>query len=220
MDMHEFWRWAHILLLAFWLGTDVGVFICGAWIRKPGLPFDQRMLLLQVSSVIDLWPRVSAALMLPVGVMLARAWGANVDGTWVALAWGAATVWLVLTFLGIRAFGTPAAHRIQQVSTVFFVLLAAASFWAGATWLSANSGQPNAWVGSKLVAYGFVCLLAIGIERTFAPVVAGFGLLADPAKAAEGEILVRRGMLTTLQVVSALYVVLFVASWIGVAKPF
>jgi hypothetical protein len=219
MDMHEFWRWCHILLLAFWLGTDVGVFVCGAWIRKPGLSLPERLLLLQVASLIDLWPRVSAALMLPVGVMLARAWGTNVDGTWVALAWTAAIVWLALTVAGMRAMGTPAGRRIQQVVAVFLIGLAVASFWLGYAWLAANAGQPNAWVGTKLVAYGFVCLLALGIERAFGPVVAGYALLADPAKAAEGEVVVRRGLLVTLYVVGALYVVLLVASWVGVAKP-
>lgn len=219
MDAHEFWRWIHILLLTFWLGTDVGVFICGAWIRRKGLSIQERVLLLKVSSLIDLWPRVSAALMLPVGVMLARAWGTQVDGTWVVLAWTAAIVWLALTVAGMKLFGTPAGHTVQNVSAVFLIVLGGACFWAGGAWLAANAGQPTAWVGTKLVLYGFVCLLAIGIEKAFGPVIAGFGLLTDEARRAEADALIDRGLGRTLAVVATLYVVLIVASWVGVAKP-
>lgn len=219
MDAHEFWRWVHILLLTFWLGTDVGVFVCGAWIRKQGLSVQERVLLLKVSSVIDLWPRVSAALMLPVGVMLARSWGTQVDGTWVALAWAAALVWLALTVAGMKLFGTPAGQKVHHVSVVFLVALAAACFWAGGSWLAAGSENPTAWVGTKLVLYGFVCLLAIGIEKAFGPVIAGFGLLTDEARRAEADALIDRGLVRTLAVVGTLYAVLIVASWVGVAKP-
>lgn len=219
MDAHEFWRWVHILLLAFWLGTDVGVFVCGAWIRRHGLSMQERVLLLKVSSLIDLWPRASAALMLPVGVMLARAWGTQVDATWVALAWGAAIVWLALTVAGMKLFGTPAGRTVQNVSAVFLLILAAACFWAGGTWLAAGADQPTAWVGTKLVLYGCVCLLAIGIEKAFGPVIAGFGLLTDEARRVEADALIDRGMGRTLAVVGTLYVVLIAASWVGVAKP-
>jgi hypothetical protein len=219
MDMHEFWRWIHILLLTFWLGTDVGVFICGAWIRRAGLTDGERVLLLKVSSLIDLWPRVSAALMLPAGVMLARAWGTQVDATWVVLAWAVAIAWLALTVAGMKLFGTPGGQTVQKITAVFLVVVAGVCFWAGGAWLAANAGQPTAWVGTKLLLYGAVCLLAIGIEKAFGPVIAGFGMLADPARRAEADGLIDRGMVRTLGVVGTLYVVLIVASWIGVAKP-
>lgn len=219
MDLHEFWRWVHILLFAFWLGTDVGVFICGSWLRRTELSPSERMLLLRASSAIDLWPRVSAALMLPAGVMLMRAWGGGIDVAWIAAAWVAALAWLALTVAGIRSSGTPAGPRIQSVTVGFLVLLGAACFAAGGWWLSAYAGQPAAWAGTKLVLYGCVCVLAIGIDKAFGPVVAGFGLLPDEARRAEANALIDGGMRRTLIVVGTLYLVLIVASFVGVAKP-
>ncbi|MCZ8130807.1 MAG: hypothetical protein O9284_05845 [Steroidobacteraceae bacterium] len=219
MDLHEFWGWVHVLLFAFWLGTDVGVFVCGAWLRDTALSVEQRVVLLKAASVIDLLPRASAALMLPVGVMLARPWGGFDVVLWTTVAWVAAIAWLALTATGMRLFGTPAGRRVQLATWAFLVGLALASFAAGAWWWSEYAGQPNAWVGTKLVLYGFVCLLAIGIEVGFGPVLAGFARLSAEASAADANRLIVTGMNRTLLVVAALYVVLLAASWVGVAKP-
>lgn len=218
MDQVEFWRWLHILLFAFWLGADVGVFTCGVWIRRKGLAPGERLLLLRVSSIVDLLPRTSAALMLPVDTMLARHWVPAVDDTWVAFAWSVALAWLALTFAGIRTFGTPAGARISLVTHAFLVVIAIVCFVASAQWRGGAAPGP-AWVADKLALYGLVCLLAIGIEVAFRPVVAGFARLAAPGEQAAGEAQIARGMNVTLGVVAALYAVLLVASFLGTAKP-
>lgn len=218
MDQVEFWRWLHILLFVFWLGADVGVFTCGVWLKRPGLTPGERLLLLRVSSVVDLLPRMSAALMLPVGTMLARNWVPAVDATWVAFAWSVALAWLALTFAGIRTVGTPAGARVSLVTHVFLVLLAIVCFVASVRWRGGAAPGP-AWVADKLALYGLVCLLAIGIEVAFRPVVAGFARLAAPGEAAAGEAQIARGMNVTLGVVATLYVVVLVASFLGTAKP-
>lgn len=218
MDAHEFWRWIHILLFVFWLGADVGVFTCGVWMKRAGLTPEERVLLLRVSSIVDLLPRISAALMLPVGTMLARVWVPAVDDTWVAIAWAVSIAWLVLTFAGIRTFGTPAGAKISLVTHVFLIALAVVCFWTAAQWRNGPGAGPG-WVATKLTLYGGVCLLAIGIELGFRPVVAAFGKLMAPETRAEGEAQLARGLNITLGVVAALYAVLIVASWYGTARP-
>lgn len=218
MDAIEFWRWAHILLFVFWLGADVGVFLCGSWSRREDLSVEQRMILLQASAVVDLWPRVSAALMLPVGLMLARNWNPALDGVWVAASWIAAITWLVLMFVGMRNMGKPLGVKLQQVTNVLLIALSIACFAGGWAWLQSEY-SPGSWLAGKLALYGVVCLLAIGIDLMFRPVIRGFMLLPDEAQRAQANQIIRTGMNRTLVVVGALYAVLVVASWLGVAKP-
>jgi hypothetical protein len=218
MDAIEFWRWAHILLFVFWLGADVGVFLCGSWSRREDLSVEQRMILLQASAVVDLWPRVSAALMLPVGLMLARNWIPTLDGAWVAASWVVAIVWLVLMFVGMRHMGKPLGATLQQVTNVLLVVLSIVCFAGGWMWLQSEY-SPGAWLAGKLALYGVVCLLAIGIDLMFRPVIQGFMQLPDAAQRTQANEVIRAGMNRTLMVVGALYAVLVVASWLGVAKP-
>jgi hypothetical protein len=219
MDAIEFWRWIHILLFVFWLGADVGVFICGSWVRRESLSPEQRMVLLQASAVVDLWPRVCAALMLPAGLMLARNWIPALDASWVIGGWVAAAAWLALTFLGLRHMGKPLGVTLGHVTNVFLLLLCGVCLAGGWAWLQSDY-SPGAWLGSKLLLYAFVCILAIGIDFMFRPVVRGFGLLADEAQRSTANTLIRDGMNRTLLVVATLYAVLLIASFLGVAKPF
>ena len=36
-DTHTLLRFVHILLFAYWLGADFGVFLGGGWMSRPGL---------------------------------------------------------------------------------------------------------------------------------------------------------------------------------------
>ncbi len=220
MDAYEFWRWIHVILFVLWLGADVGVFICGSWVRRESLSVEQRTVLLQASAVIDLWPRFSAALMLPVGLMLARTWNPGLGAGWVAAAWAVALVWLGLTLLGMRHMGTPLGATLSRVTHAGLVALSIACFACGYAWLQAASEGLGAWLAAKLMLYGVVALLAIGIEIAFGPVVKGFPMIANEAERARGNELIRSGMNRTLAVVATLYAVLLVASILGVAKPF
>ncbi len=220
MDAYEFWRWIHVILFVLWLGADVGVFICGSWVRRESLSVEQRTVLLQASAVIDLWPRFSAALMLPVGLMLARTWNPALGTGWIAAAWAVAIVWLGLTLLGMRHMGTPLGATLSRATHAGLVALSIACFAGGYAWLQASPEGLGAWLAAKLMLYGVVALLAIGIEIAFGPVVKGFPMIADEAERARGNQLIRSGMNRTLAVVATLYVVLLVASILGVAKPF
>ena len=40
--MEAFWLYLHILLLVFWVGTDVGVFIAAKWSEKTTLSMETR----------------------------------------------------------------------------------------------------------------------------------------------------------------------------------
>jgi hypothetical protein len=218
LDLHDFWRWVHIMLFVLWLGADVGVFICGWWIRRPTLSLEQRMVLLQASGVIDLWPRVSAALMLPAGLMLAVSWVPALTWPWLVSAWLVAGAWIVLTFVGMRLMGTPGGLLLQRITSLGLVVLAVACVAGGASLITGTTPGLQ-WLGGKLLLYALVCILAIGIEVAFRPVIAGFGMLADRATREQGDALVRQGMNRTLTVVAVLYATLVAASILGVFKP-
>ena len=71
----DVWKFIHILLFVYWLGADLGVFLLAKAARRSDLTFDQRVISLRMAMKIDILPRLSFALMFPVGLELSAAKG-------------------------------------------------------------------------------------------------------------------------------------------------
>ena len=80
LDSYQLLRFAHVLLFAYWLGADLGVFLAGGVMSRPGLPVPERNRVRSLLMDIDLAPRIALIGMLPVGFQLALSWGAPLPG--------------------------------------------------------------------------------------------------------------------------------------------
>ena len=59
--MYEFWLYVHILLLVFWVGTDLGVFVAARYSERTDLSYETRATVLQLGMVLDRLPRSALA---------------------------------------------------------------------------------------------------------------------------------------------------------------
>src|SRR5690242_14270026 len=75
MTGQEFWGYIHILLLVFWLGGDIGVFINAKIAKTTLYPVETRAALLKTGGITDLFPRYCFALIFPSGLTLVDAMG-------------------------------------------------------------------------------------------------------------------------------------------------
>lgn len=223
MELYSVFVWLHVLLFVFWLGADLGVFIAGWWVRNPSLSLGERMLLLKFSAVVDLAPRVCFVLMLPLGFTLARSWGLPMTSAQLGLVWLLGIAMLAVMFLMLKHQAGPAAGVLRKVNFTLLGLVGIGCFVTAANLLQDGSPLQAPWLGWKIAVYGVICFIAIGIDFMFHPVLAGFGKIAPPGASASeiaaGNELIRSGMNRTLVVVSTLYALLLVASFLGKVKP-
>ena len=63
--------YAHLLLFAYWLAPDWGVYVTSAYVARADLPLAERRRFLQAALRIDLVPRSCLILLLPLGLQLA-----------------------------------------------------------------------------------------------------------------------------------------------------
>ena len=97
MDWYAVFLFLHILSLVFWLGTDIGVFVLGKFAQNPVYAVEQRLLLLKVALILDMFPRVFMVLSLPTGFHLATILGAiQTSPSLTAVVWGFSAIWLVV----------------------------------------------------------------------------------------------------------------------------
>ncbi len=215
------WGYVHILLLVFWVGTDVGVFLCANVARTTKYNLDTRNALFTVLGDIDLLPRFCFALIFPSGLTLIDAVGLYTVPMWaLALAWGVGLVWVLTIW---KAHFNPSASFVKPFrfiqfwgQGVFGGCLVAAGI------ASLMSGEPVAekWLAAKILLLGAVAFIAMAMTVVSKPFDVAYTEINVKGSTPELEAVANKSMGQTLAVVLTLYATLLVIAFIGKVKPF
>jgi hypothetical protein len=167
----------HILLLVAWLGIDVGVFYSSFVLRRPGLSTDARSEVRRVMVTLDLAPRVSLILMVPVGLGLAHLTGFGFSSydpdtvevvLWIvaaaAIVWAGATAWAFRR--RTRDAGDPAVRAFDGIDRIARWALSAGFVTLGVWSLAADGPLTPKWLAWKATLFGLI--VAAGLWIRFA----------------------------------------------------
>ena len=218
---HQIWVYLHIMLFVYWLGADLGVFLLAKAARRPDLSFAERAFALRMAVMIDLVPRLCFAVMFPVGLHVTASGGFAVVPAWaLVLSWAVSVAWILLLFAMGRHEGTPRGARLSQLNLALQGLLCLLVGALGVAALAGYGPLPGGWYGAKILLFACVFALGIGIDIAFRPVGPAFMRLATEGSSPAVETEVSRGIDGAVRVVIALYLLLALIAFIGVAKPF
>ena len=220
MTWYAFWNYLHILILVFWLGTDLGVMLGGRKSKDPALSLESRTVALQLALKLDVIPRIMAALALPIGMLLARHLGlVQIGNPGMALMWLVAFGWIAINFATGASHGKPIAATLQKLQWSYVIVLGGALLGT-AIWSWTGSGPFAAgWLAAKVALYGVICWLAIGIDWAFGPAVKAFAKITSDGSTAELERAYSASVDNSIRFVLGLYLCLLIIGWLGVAKP-
>lgn len=221
MTTYSLWTYLHILLFVFWLGADVGVFAAAAFAKNSQLSFESRATLLKLAGFVDIFPRLSFAFMLPVGLHLAGATGVlPLDAAMSIGAWLVALSWSALILVAYQRENTELAATLHKVQMVFLIIAGTLLISIGGwSWLNGAPLEPS-WFAAKIFLFGAVFWVAIAIDYCFRPLVAPFMAIGQEGSTPEREAEVSRAINRTLVAVSSLYFLIAGIAFLGVAKPF
>lgn len=223
MDTYTTALFAHIIVVAYLLGADLGRIYLAYVGAAPGTAPSAR--LTAARGVLWLGSVTSTALVLilPVGVSLGAALGVFrvVSPAWMVATWLVTAAWLALALAADLAAGRPGGgRRLELADTGFRLVMGAGQIYDGATALLGSSVAVDArWLGMKILIFGLLILLSIPARR------AGFALRrnlvaldAAPNDATASARLASECARVPLPVMaSALAIV--IAAWMGVARP-
>lgn len=176
----------HILLLVAWLGIDVGVFYSSFVMRRPGLSTDARVQVRHVMVTLDLAPRVSLILMVPVGLGLAYVTRLGffrydseivVPVLWAialaCIAWAGATVW---AFQRRGVGGSGGALDTFAHADVAGRIVVAVGFLILGAWSIVGEGPlAPIWLAWKALIFGLIVVAGLWIRiavRKYRPALA------------------------------------------------
>ena len=220
MDWYSILLFIHILSLVFWLGTDIGVFVLGKFAQNPTYTVDQRLLLLKVALILDMFPRVFMVLSLPTGFQLATLLGA-IDSPQMLTAgvWLFSAVWLAVVLTGLLRHDQPEGQTAKKVEKVIHFVLLAILGWAAISSLLGNGPIMIIWVAAKVLMYALLFVVMPLLEKAFLPAVMGFMSLETEGSSPELEDQIQGGMDRTYVWVLTIYVIVLITAFVGVAKP-
>ena len=211
--------YAHLLLFALWLGADVGVFILGQHFRRSSdYDLAQRLVLLKLLVAIDMAPRTTWALMLPVSLSVVKAgnW-APLPDTLISASWIVSAIWLWLVWDAHNHDTTLRAARDRRIEFYLKIVLTLFYVGLGIVWLT--RGDAPVWLAMKALAFGAIFAAAIMIDVAFRPLGGQIGrLIAEGSSPATERPLILTLDRTRLWVWSV-YVLLVATSWLGTVKP-
>jgi hypothetical protein len=201
----------HVLLFAYWLGSDLGVFVCGLFARSKTITPDARGHLMEAGALIDMAPRTCLVLMAPVGLTLAVGYGSPIHGVPLALVWVAALAWLWLVWQVHFKHDQPLGKLLWKIDFGIRSLVMAA-FVAFGGWCLATGGPISSrWLSVKILLFGLIILAGIIVRLL---------LLAPAATAAVPAAGARDGRSRIRQVVFVIWGLVAAAAFLGVARPF
>ena len=212
----------HLILFTIWLGGDIGVFLAGQHFRKRTVySLDQRLALLRLLVLIDMFPRSAWALMVPSSLTLLV-----LGGFWalplaaLAGAWIVGLAWLWLVWDAHRHDMTPRAALDRRIEAWLRYALAAGSLVLGAVSLVGGAPLAPTWLAVKALLFGLIFVAAILIDVCFKPVGPQLALLIEQGSSDATEVPLRRTMDRTRLWVLVVYALLFAISFVGAVKPF
>ena len=211
----------HLLLFVFWLGADVGVFVCGQHFRKRQIyTLEQRLPMLKLLVIIDMVPRTAWALMVPLSLSVVASGGWwDVPAYILWPAWAVGLFWLFLVWDSHIHDMTPRAARNRKIEGVLRWLIGA--FYLGLGGLSLATGEPlvEGWLAWKAFLFGVIFVAAIMIDVTFKPVGPLLKAVMEKGSTDETELPLLHTMNRTRIWVWAVYVLLVVTAFMGNVKP-
>lgn len=211
---------AHVLLFAYWLGGDVGVFYSARFVRDRTLSADARRVALRIMGWIDMIPRYCLVLMLPVGYTLARQIGVvRLPDAFMAILWLVALGWLWLVWAVHRRAGTPAGERLRRIDIGWRVVLASGLLFDAWQGFRGTGHLFADWISAKFLVFAAIMYCGILIRvrgRGLAPALRA--ILAE-GSTPDREAAVARASSAVRPWVFAIWGLVVLAAWIGIAKP-
>lgn len=188
MDWTTFFIFIHVLLMAFWLGADMGTYYAAILILNRDYTPPQRAVLARVLQGVDMFPRVAMTLVVPTGMTIAynRGW-APVGVPALIVIWIVSLAWTWLVWNVHRPTAPAWGKKLQRVEDIWNYVLLAIVVVALIVSLSSGELFPENWLRLKIALYGLTIVILIVVNFMFKPFGPAFGRLMTEGPTPEIE---------------------------------
>lgn len=211
---------AHLVLFAYWLGGDVGVFYSSYRVCDPALGKEARLTALRIMMWIDMIPRYCLVLILPVGLSIAALLGWwTAPAGFVTGAWIAALGWLWLVWAVHHWQGKPLSDTLRRVDLAVRIAVIVGLLYVGVSGLAGTGPVNQPWLAAKLVLFAALVFCGLMIRVMIGPFGPVFGRIVQGGSTPELEAKLAATMNRARPFVVAIWIGLVAAAYLGAVKP-
>lgn len=219
MEFYQVLVFVHIVLFAYWLGSDLGVHLMARAYAKPGTPLDRRLWMRETLMKVDMAPRCALILILPLGWTMALRWGLDMTALALAVMWIAALVWFAIMWTVHLKSGTPVGERFRKVDMMIRYAVMVSMFALGASSLLLGWPVDEKWLGAKIFLFGVVVALGVALRLSSKPAPAGYAKLRA-GDMEGGDAILKPMHDRAAKVAITLWIVITIMAFLGTVKPF
>ncbi|MBL8628946.1 MAG: hypothetical protein JNM81_04920 [Rhodospirillaceae bacterium] len=211
----------HVLLFAYWLGADLGVFLHGKRLTRDDIPLDERLRTREIGVMIDMAPRSALVLMVPVGFTLASNWGLPLTGVQIALLWVFGLAWLWLVWEVHHKKNEPVGRSLQRIDFAIRYIVLAVMLGLGLTSLATGAPVASTWLAVKMVLFGAIIVNGIWLRLIGGRWQLAFDKIRlGGADAVLGEQMIKDNRKVASKAALLIWFLVAVMAFLGVVKPF
>lgn len=218
---HDILRWMHVIFAAYWLGGEWGVFNASTNVANAKLTFDERMRHMDVAFKIDILPRSSIILLLPVGFHMAANLGVSpLTGIWVPIIWVAVLLWWGLMLMAYRHRGTDLGMTLTNFDTRIRYFVIPALMISGLMSLFTGAPYTALWFAAKLSIFSFLLIIGLYLRYVMKAWVVSFRKIAAEGSTPEVEKVITDTLARARILAYIYWVGIATVAFLGIAKPF
>ena len=209
----------HLLLFAYWLGGDIGVFYSSGFAINSKHSLEARQIAGKIMINLDLVPRLCLSLMLTVGGILSESYGIEHDPLFRLGIILLGPVWFsVLLYIHFNE-GTDLVKRITRIDYIFrWVMMFAIIISVTMDWTSGRlDSEP--WIGAKLLLFAALIFCGIMIRKYIGGFAQGIHKIASGSINSQENKAMANSLSRCRVFVLTIWVILLVEAAIGVIKP-
>jgi len=216
---HTIWLILHLVLFAYWLGGDIGVFYSTRIILNRSHSAPQRFMASRIMLWIDLLPRLCLSMMLTVGGILSEYVGVSHPPWQYAMIVVLGPVWftalLIMHFKHNASF-MPTLTKLDLWFRWFLI----AAIVASVGWSVSTGRLDNApWLAPKLIVFALMVLCGVMVRLYIPGFIAGVRALSQGSITEEQDDAMRRSIHRVRPWVFAIWAGLIAEAFLGIYKP-
>ena len=209
----------HELLLVFWLGPDIGIFIWSTKVANTDLSDSIRITTGEMMHTIDLFPRICISLMLTIGGVLTEVVGLTHEWwQWIAII-ALGPIWLTLVLIAYFKEGTSVGATVRKLD-LYLRWLVIASVPLSVAYSTSIGRMENApWVSAKLIIFAAIVLLGLAARRHLNDVQDSVSELRSSGSSPVLNARIASSLRSARPFIFAIWVGLAAAAWLGIEQP-
>jgi len=219
MSAHDALLLIHLILFAYWLGGDLGVFYSSGFVVNPELSRETRLTAAKIMLGCDLVPRICMSLMLTVGGLLSMYIGIEHLNWQLILIILLGPLWLSMVLVLHFKHDAPFIPALTKFDFVFRWFLIAAIIASCLYAYSTDRLIETPWIIGKLLVFAGCVFAGLMIRMKIKDFINTYiKIINDDYSDADNQAMIK-SLSAVRPWVVAIWVMLVIEAYLGVAQP-